>query len=66
LVLIYIFVTAHVAVPITQGKRSSTLSHALQHQPVQLVRTAEVVQQASDYASNQQLIEHPKLVGWHW
>jgi hypothetical protein len=59
-------VTGHVAVPVTQGKRSSTLSHVLQHQPVQVPHAAEIVQQASDDASDQQHIEHPKLVGWHW
>ncbi|XP_023707678.1 extracellular signal-regulated kinase 2 isoform X3 [Cryptotermes secundus] len=57
---------AHVAVPVTQCKRSSTLSHVLQHQPVQLMHTAAVVQQASDDTSNQQHIEHPKLRKRHW
>jgi hypothetical protein len=67
LVLLYIYVvTGRIAVSVTQGKRPNALSHGLHHQAILCPRAADMVQRVTDDASNQQRIEQPRLVSWHW
>ncbi|KDR22274.1 extracellular signal-regulated kinase 2 isoform X2 [Zootermopsis nevadensis] len=52
----------HVAVPVTQGKKSKLLTRGLHHQPVFLPYAADMVQQATGDSSSQQHVEQSKLL----